>query len=60
MGGARVADGELPPGLTLEDGVIGGVPNKPGTYRAKIEFTSVVCAGTPYEQQGASVEITVK
>lgn len=60
MGGARVASGELPPGLTLEDGVIGGVPNKPGTYRAKIEFSSVTCAGKPYDQQAVDVEITVK
>ena len=31
--------GELPPGLTIEDGVIGGVPNKAGTYQATIELS---------------------
>ena len=60
MGGARVASGELPPGLTLEDGVIGGVPNKPGTYSFHIEFSSVMCAGKPYEGHGADVQIIVK
>ena len=28
IGGAHVASGELPPGLTLEDGVIGGVAKR--------------------------------
>lgn len=60
MGGARIGSGELPPGLTLEDGVIGGVPTTPGSYRATIEFSSVTCAGKPYEQQAVDVEITVK
>jgi len=60
MGGARVASGELPPGLTLEDGVIGGVPNKAGAYNAHIELSNVICAGKAYEGQGADVQITVK
>ena len=60
MGGAKVSKGELPAGLTLEDGVIGGVPNKAGSYSAHIELTSVVCAGKPYEGQGADIQITVK
>ena len=60
MGGAHVASGELPPGLTLEDGVIGGVPNKAGSYQAHIELRDVMCAGKPYEGQGADIQITVK
>jgi hypothetical protein len=60
IGGARVDSGELPPGLTLEDGVIGGVPTKPGTYSFKVAFSNVMCAGKPYEGQGADVQITVK
>jgi len=60
MGGARVASGELPPGLTLEDGVIGGVPTKAGSYQARIELRDVMCAGKPYEGQGAEIQITVK
>ena len=60
IGGARVASGDLPPGLTLEDGVIGGVPTQAGTYRFRIEFSNVMCAGKPYEGQAADVQITVK
>jgi len=60
MGGARVTSGELPPGLTLEDGVIGGMPTQAGTYRFHIEFSSVMCAGKPYEGQAVDVQITVK
>ena len=59
IGGARVTSGELPPGLTLEDGVIGGVPKQPGTYRFHIEFANVMCAGTPYDGQAVDVQITV-
>jgi hypothetical protein len=60
IGGARVTSGELPPGLTLEDGVIGGVPTKPGTYNFHVEFSSVSCAGKSYEGQAVDVAITVK
>lgn len=60
IGGARVTSGELPPGLTLEDGVIGGVPKQAGEYRFRIEFSSVMCAGKPYEGEAVDVQITVK
>jgi hypothetical protein len=60
MGGARVSSGDLPPGLTLEDGVIGGVPTQAGTYRFHIEFSTVMCAGKPIEGQAVDVQITVK
>jgi len=60
IGGARVTSGELPPGLTIEDGQIGGVPNEAGTYKFHIEFSNVMCAGTPYEGQAVDGQITVK
>lgn len=60
MGGARVTSGELPPGLLLEDGQIGGVPTQAGTYRVRIEFSNVMCAGKPYEGQAVDVAIIVK
>lgn len=60
IGGARVTSGELPPGLTLEDGQIGGVPSKAGTYRFHIELSNVMCAGKPYEGQAVDGQITVK
>jgi hypothetical protein len=60
MGGAKVATGELPPGLSLEDGQIGGVPTQAGEYRFRIEFSNVMCAGKPYEGQAVDVAITVK
>jgi hypothetical protein len=58
--GARVASGELPPGLTLEDGVIGGVPTKTGSYQARIELSGVMCAGKAYDTQIVDIGITVK
>ncbi len=60
IGGARVAGGELPPGLTLEDGVIGGVPKAAGTFKATIAFSGVTCATTSYPDQTVDVLITVK
>jgi hypothetical protein len=58
--GVSVASGELPPGLTLEDGVIGGVPTKAGDYQARIELRGVMCAGKSYETQTVDIGITVK
>ena len=60
IGGAHVASGELPPGLTLEDGVIGGVPKQAGSYHARIELADVTCAGKPVEGQAVDVDITVQ
>lgn len=60
MTGARVTGGELPPGLTLEDGVIGGVPKQAGSFQATIEFLEVTCAGKPYSGQVVDVQITVQ
>ena len=60
IGGARVTSGELPPGLTIEDGQIGGVPTQAGTFRFHIELSNVMCAGKPYEGQGVDGQITVK
>lgn len=60
MSAARVIRGELPPGLTIEDGAIGGVPTARGSYRATIELTNVTCAGTSYPGQTVDVHITVK
>lgn len=60
MTGARVTAGELPPGMTLEDGVIGGVPKQAGDFTATIEFLDVTCAGKPYAGQVVDVQITVQ
>jgi hypothetical protein len=51
MTGARVEDGELPPGLALEEGVITETPSQAGTYRARIVFRGVSCAGRSYDEQ---------
>jgi hypothetical protein len=58
MTGARVA-GELPPGLAIEDGAIGGVPSKPGPFTIEVTFSGVVCAGTAREPQVVHVPITI-
>jgi hypothetical protein len=60
IGGAHVASGELPPGLTLEDGVIGGVAKQAGTYHARIELADVTCEGKPVEARAVDVDITVQ
>lgn len=60
MRGAHVTSGELPPGLTIEDGVIGGIPTHAGTYRFHVELSGVTCAGTSYDDQGIDVQITVQ
>jgi hypothetical protein len=60
MSSAKIIKGDLPPGLTLEDGVIGGVPTKAGTFSATIELFNVVCAGKPYPGRTVDVLITVK
>lgn len=60
IAGAHVASGELPPGLTLEDGVIGGVAKQAGRYHAKIELSDVTCAGKPVEGHAVDVDITVQ
>lgn len=60
MTGARVTAGELPPGLALEDGVIGGTPKHAGSYQATIEFSEVTCAGKPSPGQVVDVQITVQ
>jgi hypothetical protein len=60
MSGAKLTSGELPPGLTLEDGEIAGVPKAAGTFKATIELGEVTCAGKPYPGQTVSVLITVK
>ena len=60
MTSTHVVSGELPPGLTIEDGVIGGVPTKAGTYEARIELRGVMCAGKPYDGQTVDIAITVK
>ena len=60
MTGARVTEGELPPGLLLEDGVIGGVPTQAGTFKATIELLDVTCAGKPAPGQVVDIQITVQ
>ncbi len=60
MTGARVTQGELPPGLLLEDGVIGGVPTQAGTFKATIELLDVTCAGKPAAGQVVDIQITVQ
>jgi hypothetical protein len=60
MSGAKVTSGALPPGLTLEDGELGGVPKTAGTFKATLELGEVTCAGKPYPGQTVDILITVK
>src|SRR5512140_3289962 len=58
VGGWRVESGKLPPGLTLEDGAINGVPTETGNFTARILLTSVTCAGKPIADQHVDVKIS--
>ena len=57
--GAKVASGELPPGLVIEDGAIAGVPTKPGTWKVTMVFTGVTCMSNAQPDQQVEVAITV-
>jgi len=59
MTGARVTTGQLPPGLTLEDGAISGVPVEAGSFASRVEFAGATCAGKAYETQVVDVTIVV-
>ena len=58
--GARVASGELPAGLTLEDGALGGTPKSAGSASLTVVFAGVMCAGKAYPDQTIDVAITVR
>jgi hypothetical protein len=58
MTGARIETGELPPGFTIEDGAIAGVPKQAGTWSVKVKFSGVTCAGQAHDPQLVDVMIT--
>jgi hypothetical protein len=58
--GARVVDGELPPGLAIEDGAISGVPTATGTWKLAVLFTGVSCAALPVDDQRVDLSIVVR
>ncbi len=59
-GGARVVEGELPPGMALEDGAIAGAAAKAGTWHVVVGFTGVTCAGAAMPDQRVSIDIVVR
>src|SRR5262249_53457594 len=44
-------DQPMPPGLTLEDGQIAGVPKQAGTYNVRVVFHGLTCASKPFPDQ---------
>jgi hypothetical protein len=58
--GARVTSGELPPGVSIEDGALTGTPTKAGAYQAQIAFSGVTCAGKELAEQTIDVAISVR
>jgi hypothetical protein len=60
MTGAHVETGHLPPGVTIEDGALAGIPAEAGSFTARIAFSGNACAGKPVEDQGIDVTIVVK
>jgi hypothetical protein len=57
MTGASLATGKLPPGFTLEDGVIAGTPIEAGAWSVAVQFNGVICAGERHPPQ--LVEVTI-
>jgi hypothetical protein len=57
--GAQVADGALPPGLTLEDGAITGTPTEAGDYVADIALSGMTCAGKARPDKSVKVAISI-
>jgi hypothetical protein len=57
--GARIADGKLPPGLTLEDGAIVGAAKEAGNWQASIAFSGITCAGKAQPDVTLAVSIAV-
>jgi|SRR6185436_1177481 len=57
--GARVASGSLPPGLSIEDGAIGGVPAEAGEWTLTVKFAGASCAGKAHEALTIDVKIVV-
>ncbi|MFN0245928.1 MAG: hypothetical protein ACKV2T_03405 [Kofleriaceae bacterium] len=58
--GARVTTGELPPGLVIEDGAIGGVPSREGTYKVTIRFAGVTCGSMRTDDKLVHITIVVE
>jgi hypothetical protein len=52
-------DEPLPPGLTLEDGQLAGVPKQAGTYKLHITFRGLSCASKTFPDQAVDVSITI-
>jgi hypothetical protein len=59
MTAARIDDGELPPGLSIEDGTIAGTPKQPGSWTVRVRFAGITCAAKSIEPQLVNVMITV-
>jgi len=57
--GARLAKGDLPPGLVIEDSAIAGVPTTAGSWQVTLTFTGVTCSAKPMPDQTVDVAITV-
>jgi hypothetical protein len=58
--GARVASGELPPGISIEDGALTGTATKAGAYDAQITLSGITCAGKELADQTIDVAISVR
>jgi hypothetical protein len=52
-------DSPLPPGLTLEDGQIAGVPKQAGTFSVHLVFHGLTCASKPFPDQAVDLTITI-
>ena len=57
---ARVTSGELPPGITIEDGALTGTPTKAGDFHAQVAFSGVTCAGKELADQTIDVALAVR
>jgi hypothetical protein len=59
-GSAVLDNGSLPPGMAIDNGVISGAPEAPGTWVVSIKFTGILCNGTGFPDQETDVPIQVR
>jgi hypothetical protein len=49
----------LPPGVTLEDGQLAGIPKTAGSWTIHVTFHGLTCAGKSYPDQTVTLAVTV-
>jgi len=57
---ANLISPELPPGTSLNHGVLGGTPSQPGSWELKIRFIGLHCGGVSHPDYTGLIQTTIK